>query len=208
MSLPSRLLGANPSIQVSTLLSGSLSTPSAKLAFSENDYFQIATSFNPGTSVVTFNSIPTDYKFLELRTYHKDARSPVYSGITVRFNNDSGASSYAYYSPQVDSRVGAPFDSSTTASNSLAVPGPGSSASTYYGSSVWKIFDYQSTTKKKVVTWQGGYVGFSDGSSEQGIVTAGSGQWINTAAITRIDVNTSSGNFGSLSRISLYGIKG
>jgi hypothetical protein len=33
MSLPSRLLGANPSIQVSRLLSGSLSTPSAKLQF-------------------------------------------------------------------------------------------------------------------------------------------------------------------------------
>ena len=33
MSLPSRLLGANPSIQVSTLLSGSLTTPSAKGTF-------------------------------------------------------------------------------------------------------------------------------------------------------------------------------
>jgi hypothetical protein len=44
MSLPSRLLGANPSIQVSTLLSGSLTTPSAKSAFiPPGDFESIAT---------------------------------------------------------------------------------------------------------------------------------------------------------------------
>lgn len=74
MSLPARLLGANPSIQVSTLLSGSLSTPSAKGAkvpeFGDfSDAYETIATFTATstTNQIQFSSIPQTYRHLHFR---------------------------------------------------------------------------------------------------------------------------------------------
>jgi hypothetical protein len=170
-------------------------------------FFQIATDAPTGSSL-TFSSIPSTYDHLQIHAFSKDSRSPVYSSWGMQFNGDSG-NNYNYASPQIDSRVSGPFAGNAITAN--GIPGgaePGNSASSYRAASVAKLFDYRNTNKYTTVLAYGGYVGFGDGSTEQGIVYPVEGMWVNTAAVTSITILSGGGNFQAGTRFSLYGIKG
>jgi hypothetical protein len=204
MGLVNRLLPANPGIQVSTLLSGSLSTPSAKGAFVESGYYEsIATStLASSNSTISFASIPSTFKHLELRMFFSGtSTSDVYP--YVRFNSDSSTSNYTrnvVYSTET-----------TTGGNGTGFGTyPGFTAgylskdvTTYPSLVIVFVNEYLNTNKKKIA--QSIYMNESNSS---GLVGKGSTQWNQYTAISSIDVVASTGTFSAGSSVALYGIRG
>lgn len=207
MSLPSRLLGANPSIQVSTLLSGSLSTPSAKLAFVPPESFEyIATATPSGsTDSVTFSSIPSTYKHLMIRAIaNANYTGPQEGALGVRFNGDTGSSyqrrgirGIGTGAINVANIVGATF---ADTSNALLT----TASSDNHSVTTILIPDYASTTFKKSALGYGGV----KYSTTNGETTVGHGGYASTSAITSVTVFQQNGNLFAKSVMYLYGIKG
>ena len=210
MSLPSRLLGANPSIQVSTLLSGSLSTPSAKQAFVSNSYESIATVTvgAGGQSTMTFSSIPSTYTHLQLRgLIRNSSASTGQLDMYMRFNGDSGATKYTayhlFYGQDTTSKgSAASFNQSSIAGAYFLRDG---NSANYFTAVIIDIFDYKNTNKFKSTK---SFVG-SNPASTVGRIALMGGLWKDTSAITSIDLTVEGGNnFVQYSQLALYGIKG
>lgn len=205
MSLPSRLLGANPSIQVSTLLSGSLTTPSAKQDFvypGSMEYISSATT-GVATSSLTISSIPATYSHLHLRCYLLTSYTLGESNYAIRVNGDTGSNYY---------RIQYVGDGGTQAAL-------GGTAETYM--SVFYTYGaYLDTKFPMIATFD--FINYSDTSMKSNILghegvttTWGGGStglgfiWNSTTTINQISViNTGGGNLAGNSRIDLYGIKG
>jgi hypothetical protein len=195
MSLPSRLLGANPSIQVSTLLSGSLSTPSAKQGFiPPTSFSSIATASPSGTSTLTFSSIPSTYQHLQIRYYHTTSVDS--ANLFMRING-SATGIYTRHrlrsNGSAASSIGSNGNTSWVAGNSLV----GSSA-VYPEVGIMDIHDYASVNKNKTMKLQ---TGMSPGAIE-----FNSGLWMSTDAISSITIFIDAGTWSVSSIFALYGI--
>lgn len=207
MSLPSRLLGANPSIQVSALLSGSLSTPSAKQAFVEPGSFEsIFTSALTGdTANVDFTYIPQTYQHLQVRLIARDSRndSSVGNPINYRFNSDTGANYTYHYLYGASGSASAGAATSATEIPAYTIATTSANANTF-GGAISDILDYSNANKFKTVRTIGGLE--NNGGNQSVFFTQG--VWRNTAAITSIRLLSVSFNLKQYSHIALYGIKG
>lgn len=207
MSLPARLLGANPSIQVSSLLSGTLTTPSAKQAFIPPTNFESIASFNLAstTASVTFSSIPQTYKDLHIRASSREtgAGTGVSTSLMLRFNGDSNAN-YArfhiYANGSVVSNANSVTDTKVHLGDGVV---QGGSTAGIFGGHIIDISDYTSTTIKKSVRTLAG----ADNTSSR-ISGIHSNVWNSTSAITSIEVFPESNSFATGTIISLYGILG
>ena len=171
------------------------------VAASTNSYESIATATSTGSSgTITFTSIPSTYKHLQLRAFLNNNNGNI--SVTTTFNSDTGAN-YAQHSLYGDgSSVTA--TSSTSRSNISAMFYTGNATSTYWPTIV-DILDYADTNKYKVARSLSG--GDFNGS---GYILFMSSLWQSTSAINSITVtNFASGvNFSSGSTIALYGVKG
>ena len=201
MSLPSRLLGANPSIQVSTLLSGSLSTPSAKNAFTFPTSFESIASATPSAvNGVTFSSIPATYQHLQLRI---SVRSP--SGnpsLAMTFNSDSSAL-YTAHTLNSNGDVNITSSNSTSRTSMPLAFGQGMLTG-YQNVAIVDIFDYASTVKLKSVRSLYGAKDTTSGQTELHAM-----MYRSLSAISSITIILTGGaNYSSNSTISLYGIVG
>jgi hypothetical protein len=208
MSLPSRLLGANPSIQVSTLLSGSLTTPSAKDSFFDNAYFSIAsTRLTSPQSTVTFSNIPQDYTHLQVRVNGRSTGPYTYSSFYMNFNSDntnvySFSALYGDGSTAAASSRGLAGDNTTVCQN---IAGNYSIALTT-GVVIADILDYKNTNKFKTTRSSGGFSNNGLGSPKS-TININASYYASTSAITSITFATD-GTFNTYTQISLYGIKG
>lgn len=199
MSLPSRLLGANPSIQVSTLLSGSLTTPSAKGTFQLIGFESISSStLSTSSASVTFSSISSDYEYLQLRCFYSNLSG---DADLLRFNGDTGSN---YDSHRLTAQGNSP-NSQVLASNSAfffdRYSSDGVNHPNVKNYAVIDIHDYSSTDKYKSVRSRYGHV-----NSSGGYTGINGGLWKNTNSITSITVLTNGGNFTAGSTFALYGI--
>ena len=182
MSLPSRLLGANPSIQVSSLLSGTLTTPSAKQAFEPASLFTISTSTGSASSF-TLSSIPQTYRHLQLRMRLKNARTDApYSG-----SASSGATSL--------------FNGQTLGTGAYVT------STSVYSYHIIDIFEYSNTNYYTTACYYGGYVDNGSGYSIKSNGHCHTSAWHNTSAVTSIAITSDNPNFDSGTHIALYGIK-
>ena len=207
-----KLLQAHPSIQVSTLLSGSLTTPSAKGAFvpANEPYESIATTtVSSPVATVTFSSIPATYTHLQLRVVSKTTDTAAGEDNTnLYFNADT---TYTNYRSHWIRGNGTSVSASTIQSSGYniytgTVPTSGSGQTGYFGASVIDILDYANTNKYKTVRiFNGdhlmnvsfGFIGFY------------SSLWKSTAAITDITFTVPGAtNYAQYSKFALYGIKG
>jgi hypothetical protein len=175
------------------------------VAASTNSYESIATVTvgSGGSSTVTFSSIPSTYKHLQIRAMGADTGSGLYD-FTMRFNSDSAAN---YAGNQLNG------NGSTTASSTLGgtppvstmypfyTTGTNSGASSIFGVMVLDLLDYANTNKNKV--WRSLSGSDSNGS---GIILLRSGLWISTSAVTNIAFTTTN-NFAQYSSFALYGVK-
>jgi hypothetical protein len=208
MSLPSRLLGANPSIQVSTLLSGSLSTPSAKDSFFDNSYFSIAsTRLTSSQNSVVFSNIPQIYTHLQVRISGRSTGAFTYSGIYLNYNSDSTnlysfSALYGDGSTAAASARGLASDNTTVCQN---IAGNNSIALTS-GAVIVDILDYTNTNKFKTTRSLGGFSNNGLGSPKS-TTNVNASYYGSTNAITSITCTTDN-DFNAYTQISLYGIKG
>jgi hypothetical protein len=160
---------------------------------------QTVTVGSGGQATASFTSIPGTYKHLQIRMF---ANSSGADNANVTFNSDTG-NNYTRH------RL-AGNGSTATSSGGTSLPGwyifstagfP--SGSGYFGPSVVDILDYTNTNKYTTGRAASGQVNTANGGVE---IT--SGLWLNTAAITRIDITAFGGSWAQYSSFALYGIKG
>jgi len=171
-----------------------------------SSYESIATATGNGSATtLTFSSIPSTYKHLQIRGISRRASGTGLADIAITINADSG-SNYAMHDLQGNGSTAAAQGYASQSSifwwNML--PSATYTASTY-GAGIADIHDYASTTKNKTLRLISGFD--SNAGSTANRVNLSSGLWMNTAAITSITL-TSGNAFDTSSVFSLYGIKG
>ena len=175
----------------------------------DNNYMEpIATTLvgSGGTSIITFSDIPQTYKHLQLRCLAKATTTVnATSNAFVRFNGDNG-SNYTYHYLRGDGSSVSSIAGTSQTSNLIndATVGSNASFANMFGVYIIDVLDYANTSKNKTIRILSGADLNNLGSVQMGL---GSGLWIDTTAISSIQLTCSS-NFAQYSRFSLYGIKG
>lgn len=180
---------------------------SASGAGAAGAYEHIAsTILSASQTTVTFSSIASTYKHLQLRAVARSTRAANNRTLVrMRLNGDTG-SNYAYHS-----LTGNGTSVSTDAASSAAfmqmiyfIPDNDSGLANNFGAAVFDILDYASSSKNTTVRALGG-----NNSRFNSDISLDSGLWNNTAAVTSISLYPANGfDFAIGSRFSLYGIKG
>lgn len=142
-----------------------------------------STVLGSAASSVTFTSIPADYRDLVL-VVNNSANTGIV--IEAQFNNDTGSNYYGVEmygdgsSTTSGTRTGSEFD--------FRILG---------GFHIVQIMDYSATDKDKTCLQR---------YNSSSIAGAQALRWDNTAAITEIDLNASSGTFAIGTSFYLYGV--
>ena len=150
-----------------------------------------------GASSITFSSIPSTYKHLQIRFIANNASA---QDIYIRFNSDTGSNYWRHYLYGQGSAVTASADA--VANDKVSI-GYTSTTSGIFGNGVCDVLDYQNTNKYKTTRSLCGY-----DANGSGYVVLFSGLWSSTAAVNSITAFPTSGNFNQNSQFALYGIKG
>ena len=168
-------------------------------AASTNSYESIATSTvgSGGSSSITFSSIPSTYKHLQVRFIANNASA---QDIFVRFNGDSGSNYWRHF--LYGQGTSATAGSDASGGNKISL-GYTSTTSGIFGNGVFDLLDYVSTNKYKTARSLCGY-----DANGSGYVLLFSGLWSSTSAVNALEIFPTSGNFNQYSSFALYGIKG
>lgn len=161
------------------------------------DYFFIAKAEATSGAVASldFNDIPQQYTHLELTFI---GNNTVAAGqVLVRFNGDSGASSYSFLRYENDGATQGSVINVGGSSIRLSLIGTGASG---VGHKIIQIQNYTNINVFKSVTGWGG-------RHTNGNVQQGQGVWKSGSAITSISVLPENNNFSQYSLAILYGIK-
>lgn len=178
------------------------------------DYYSIATVSVSASSqnTLTFSSIPSTYKHLQIRITGRSTGAYTYSSVYVVANSDTGLH-YTYHtlygqggSPSSGGR-GTGSDTAFVAQNIAG----NTSATSNFGGLIIDILDYANTDKYKVFRSIGGYNNNGSGSPT-GTINLNSCVWFGSTgsskeAITSLSLLTD-GDFKQYSHAALYGIKG
>jgi hypothetical protein len=171
---------------------------SSKLVASAS-YESIATSTVTGTNTITFSSIPSTYKHLQIRAMNIFSAETV---LDLRLNGDTGGNYTQHGIFGTGASVGV-IGSSGTSTVSIN-GGYDGIPSGFPCVSIIDIHDYASTTKNKTVR---SFSGTNNNTTQDRDVCLTSGLWINTSAVTSVTL-FSGANFTTGNTVSLYGIKG
>jgi hypothetical protein len=165
-----------------------------------------------GAASVTFSSIPSGYKHLQIRAINQTNRTTYNtSGFYMRLNSDTG-NNYSHHILQSD-----PSSPSTSAiSGALASQNAiydfstsSNVAANVFGAAIFDILDYANTSKAKTIRGITGADTAGAASGYAGWIALNSGAWYNTSAITSITFVPQFGTlFNQYSHFALYGIKG
>jgi hypothetical protein len=153
------------------------------------------------TANIEFDNIPQTYKHLQVRLMARSSFALNYDNLAFYLNNNTTST----YATHALFGIGSSVTSNNFTSQArLFFPtlliSNSNTANSFQGG-VIDILDYSSTTKNTTTRSLTGSTG-----SESRIALI-SGLWNNTAAVTRLNFETS-GNLMAGSRFSLYGIKG
>jgi hypothetical protein len=157
-----------------------------------------------GSSVITFSSIPSTFKHLQVRFIARCGVSgEVSQGLFMRINSDT-ASNYSHHSLY---GTGATAGAGGSANQTYAYPGfmTGPNAtSNNFGTGVIDILDYADTNKNKTIRALTGY-----DNNGAGLVGLLSSNWRSTTAISSLSflVELGGGSFTQYTHFALYGIK-
>jgi hypothetical protein len=166
-----------------------------------SDYQAIATYTSSGSDTFfDFTSIPTDYRYLEVRGYGRHTGSN-YGNIAIRINGDTASNYEWIFSVNNGNNQSS---ATSTSSDHLPILQSFPSSSNNMGVGVWVFNEYKSTTKLKTVTCYGG----GTESSTTGEVSMGTGTWKNSStAINSLRFfNTGTLTWAAGSKFVLYGV--
>ena len=164
-----------------------------------------------GASDITFSSIPSTFKHLQIRYIAKDNRSGYAADdFGMQFNGDTSTSSYAAHRLYGFGDGSAYADGFPTSSNiGAALGGFIGGATGQFGLGVIDIFDYTSTSKYKTTRVLSGTDNNGGSGTSSGQVGLSSGLWLSTSSINSIKLYGYNGStLSQYSQAALYGIKG
>jgi hypothetical protein len=169
-------------------------TPFINGAFESIQTFTVGAG---GQSSISFTSIPSTYKHLQIRWISQNNSAAYY--VQNRFNNDT-TTSYASHRLVGNGSTGSVAGTFNEAENSNS---PMSATTNIFGAGVMDILDYANVNKFKTTRTLGGW-----DENGSGRIELTSGLWRKTEAINRIDFFAFAGSFTQHSSFALYGIKG
>ena len=157
-----------------------------------NSYESISTTVvgGGGSSSVTFSSIPSTFKHLQVRAYLKGTAA---SNRNLTFNGITSG----YFQHRLEGSGSSASAGGYTSQSQIAMP----ITSSEWGCVIFDFLDYTDTNKNKTVRMLGGY-----DANGSGFIGLTSGSVANTAAITSITI--AGDTWQQYSSFALYGIKG
>ncbi len=167
------------------------------------DYESIATVTvgSGGSSTITFSSIPGTFSHLQIRAISRKSSAGGGDGIFIRLNSDTGSNYAVHELDGNGSSVSANGAASQGQMNPTATATSSQSASVF-GAQIWDILDYANTNKYKTLRAMNAF-----DNNGSGKIRYGSGLWMNTNAITTIDITGNGDNFAQYTHFALYGIR-
>jgi hypothetical protein len=154
-----------------------------------------------GAASISFASIPSTFKHLQIRGIGRTAQSANYTFTYLQLNSDTGANYSAHELYGNGSSAGAAAASSTTWG--WAGYSGAQSNTNNFGAFVIDILDYANTNKYKTVRSLSGY-----DANGNGAIGLESASWRSTSAVSTVTLLTNGHNFSQYSQFALYGIKG
>lgn len=173
-----------------------------------NSYESISTTTvgAGGTATITFSSIPSTYKHLQIRAIARDNRADSgSSSLRMTFNSDTGSNYYTNHRLVGGGSSAVAGAGATGAHILFTESASGNSTANCFSASVVDILDYANTNKYKTTrTLQGTELNDANGS-----IVFRSGLWMSTSAINTITITHNNGsNLVQYSQFALYGIRG
>lgn len=168
------------------------------------DFIQKQTVSGSSTNSITFSSLPTTYRHLQLRVMARNNRSSTNGPNWLSFNGDTSTN---YRAPYLYSNGDATNTGSgmSTGDPGLGITAAGNTAGSFqFGVSTTTILDYRGSTFKSVLSTGG----FNNQDTGDHLSAINSGIWLNTAAITSITFSAFTNPLIAGSVFVLYGIKG
>lgn len=175
----------------------SKSTLSGNLPILSGSYESIATVTvgAGGQSTVSFTSIPSTYKHLQLRCsiMNTTTNNPRFT-----LNNDTIGANYYMHSIYNNNPNVSTYNE---ANNAGGIAFAYNESTTSPTASITDILDYSNTNKYKTSRIMSGY-----DANGTGYIFYRSGLWMSTSAVNRIDITSTGGNLAQYSSFALYGI--
>lgn len=159
----------------------------------------IASSTSPVSNSVTFSSIPSTYRHLQLRIFANNASS---DDLRIRINGDTAAN---YTNGFVQATSTTRTSSHDAAGSITGIYCTSMINAAFFNPIIVDIHDYAVTTKFKTLRINAGRITTSTGTIRANIM---SGTWQNTNAINSLTVYVTTNNFSTNSVFALYGIAG
>ena len=173
-------------------------------------YIPLATqTLGSAAASVTFSSIPSTYKHLQVRIIARDTSASGGGGgaLRLRFNGDTSAVYDRHVLSGNGSSPSAGADINQTEFSLDGLMIGGGTGANIYGVGTLDIIDYASTTKNKTLRLLNG--NNTNGTYGNEFIRLQSGNWRSTSAITSMTFSITNGSgLESGSIIALYGIKG
>jgi hypothetical protein len=163
-----------------------------------------ATTVTSTAASITFSSIPSTYKHLQIRGIARSNRANSSDTIFVQYNGDTGTN-YGAHGLSGNGSTASSYGASAGAATQIDVMqiSTNQSATSVFGSFIIDILDYSNTSKFKTQRSIGGF-----NNTSNGVLGLTSGHWRNTNAITSITLDAhSTDTFQQFSTFALYGIK-
>lgn len=174
-----------------------------------NSYESISTTTvgAGGSTSITFSSIPSTYKHLQIRGMIRDNSGT--GGLAfIRAKINSDATSGNYYGHYLYGSGSAASAASTGGATNGLICGfvaNNTNTANSYATVIIDLLDYANTSKYKTTRALTG----GDFNDTNGGLALISGLWMSTSAITNIEITADAGTgFIQYSHLALYGIKG
>lgn len=164
------------------------------------DSIQTITVGAGGAASITFSNIPQTYRHLQFRCFFANSSS-ILDDSRWRWNNDSTVANY-YTTHQIKGDGASATAVGFNPGVAFSYLGFYSDVPSCFSSYTVDILDYANTTKNKVMRSFGGY-----DANGSGNVIIRSSLWINTSAITSVNITPMGGSFVQHSSFALYGLR-
>jgi hypothetical protein len=178
---------------------------STRQGLSTNSYESIATyTLNSSQSTVTFSSIPSTFKHLQVRISGKNTRTGEQSAsIFFEVNGDTSNTNYTTHYMSTSGSTPTSFGRATGNYTGLSGISPSADVTSIFGPMIYDFIDYTNTNKYKTIRCINGYDANGSGS-----LYLSSNLWLNTNAISSILFSVPGFSWAQYSKFALYGIKG